>query len=245
MVLLQTWVQEHRPAGTPANVCALHERQDSRTAAVDTLKKVVRAHLVEADTLDDLDFPITAAEVRASLPTRKRIRSGDLGEILGTEYIREFTNYTVPINRLRHKDDRDTAMRGDDILGFRGNDPIQVLKAEAKSAARLSASTVKKACAALEGHSSRPKASSLGFVLKRLREQGRHAEAKRIQRLMNNQIAERDIEHLVFTLSGNDPLPVLVPHATGKVGRRLTGMVLFDHQQFIANLFDEMHAAAV
>lgn len=244
MVLLQTWVHEHRPEGTPVNVCALHEREGSRDTAVPTLKKVVRAHLVEADTLDDLGFPLTAAEVRASLPTRKAIRSGDLGEILGTEYIREFTDYKVPINRLRHKDDRDTAMRGDDILGFRGENPIQVLKAEAKSAARLSATTVSKACSALEQHSSRPKASSLGFVLKRLREQSRHDDAKRIQQLMNHSIAERDIEHLVFTLSGNDPLPLLIRYATGKVRRRLTGMVLFDHQQFIATIFDEMHAAA-
>jgi hypothetical protein len=61
---------------------------------------------------------------------------------------------------------------------------------------------------------------------------------------MNNPIAEQDIEHLVFTLSGNDPLPILIPHSVGEVQRRLTGMVLFDHQEFIKNLFDEMHAAA-
>lgn len=245
MTFLNAWLDERRPDGTPENVSALYERDGARALAINPLKEAVKAHLVQADTLDDLGFPLTAVEVRESLPTSKQIRSGDLGEILGTEYIREYTDYDVPVNRLRHKDDRDTAMRGDDIIGIRTDgDRIQVLKAEAKSATRLSNSTVKKACAALERHASRPKASSLGFILKRLREQRRHDEARVVQRLMNTTIAQRDIEHLVFTLSGNDPIDILKPYATGAVRRRLAGMVIFDHAAFIETLFDDMHAAA-
>ena len=62
---------------------------------------------------------VAAAEfILQKLPTSKSIRSGDLGEILATEYIAEQMPYTVPIKRLRWKDHRNTAMRGDDVIGI-------------------------------------------------------------------------------------------------------------------------------
>lgn len=62
---------------------------------------------------------MAAAEfILQRLPTSKSIRSGDLGEILATDYIAEQTPYTVPIKRLRWKDHRNTAMRGDDVIGI-------------------------------------------------------------------------------------------------------------------------------
>src|SRR5215469_8862295 len=42
-----------------------------------------------------------ATYIREKLPETKFIRSGDLGEILATEYIAEQTPFSVPIKRLR------------------------------------------------------------------------------------------------------------------------------------------------
>ena len=73
--------------------------------------------------------------VKNRLPTGKAIRSGDLGEILATEYVDQETNSRVPIKRLRYKDDQQMAMRGDDVIAVRPGPKrmTQVLKVEAKS----------------------------------------------------------------------------------------------------------------
>jgi hypothetical protein len=77
--------------------------------------------------------------VEGKLPTSKSIRSGDLGEILATEWIGTQGGYEVPIKRLRWKDHRNMAMRGDDVIGIRPNSQnsqpggLLFLKTEAKS----------------------------------------------------------------------------------------------------------------
>src|SRR5258708_1054311 len=59
------------------------------------------------------------AFIRNKMPRPINMRSGDCGEILATEYIEQMTEYKVPIKRLRWKDDRDVAMRGDDVIALR------------------------------------------------------------------------------------------------------------------------------
>jgi len=57
--------------------------------------------------------------LRTKLPTRPSLRSGDLGEIFATEYIDERTEFSAPVKRLRWRDHREMAMRGDDVIGMR------------------------------------------------------------------------------------------------------------------------------
>ena len=71
-----------------------------------------------ARILRRLGRPKSAAFIEGKLPTTKAIRSGDLGEILATEYIASHTPYAVPVKRLRWKDHRNMAMRGDDVIGI-------------------------------------------------------------------------------------------------------------------------------
>lgn len=52
------------------------------------------------------------------LPQTPQIRSGDLGEIYATEWIDAHSGYRAPIKRLRWKDHRNMAMRGDDVIGM-------------------------------------------------------------------------------------------------------------------------------
>ena len=82
----------------------------------------------------------------------KSIRSGDLDEILAAEYIAERTPFTVPIKRLCWKDNRNIAMRGEDVIGIERQPGSRTLrlKTEAKSRASLTAATVAEARAALD-----------------------------------------------------------------------------------------------
>ena len=113
--------------------------------------------------------------MKTKLPTKKNIRSGDLGEILSTEFIDAETPYQVSIKRLRWKDHRDMAMRGDDVIGIipaSEDKKINFLKTEAKSRAALNTATVQQARAALNDHDGLPSPHALAFVADRLYEMG-------------------------------------------------------------------------
>ena len=55
--------------------------------------------------------------LRALLPQTPRARSGDLGEILASELVKDETNLRLPVRRMRFKDGREVVMRGDDFIG--------------------------------------------------------------------------------------------------------------------------------
>src|SRR5262245_4390387 len=74
-----------------------------------------------AGILQRLGKPAAAEFVSGKLPENKSIRSGDLGEILAAEYLAGQTDYETPIKRLRWKDHRNMAMRGDDLIGIMQN----------------------------------------------------------------------------------------------------------------------------
>ena len=93
-----------------------------------------------AKRLEDLGAPETAKMLKELLPKSKRARSGDTGEILATEVAEQELGYTVPIRRLRWKDGRDAALRGDDIVGVAhdSSGKVQFLKGESKNLSTIS-----------------------------------------------------------------------------------------------------------
>lgn len=95
-----------------------------------------------------------AALIQGKLPTTKAIRSGDLGEIYATEWIDAHSGgYQAPIKRLRWKDHRNLAMRGDDVIGILQDaqtQRLQFLKTEAKSRAALTGQVLTEARAGLD-----------------------------------------------------------------------------------------------
>lgn len=244
MPLLDPWLEEHRPDGVPTNLRIFGERDAGRAAVFPVLTETVKSHFVRVESLQRMGFERAAAVLKSRVPTKVSVRSGDLGEILATEYVRERTDYQVPINRLRYKDDRDTTMRGDDTFGFRRVDGrTQVVKVEAKSRARLSTDVVRAACNSLKRPSAHPNPSSLGFIAGILRELDRDDEAEMVESVLEKKVADRDLEHLVFTLSGNDPLSVLKRHTKGTIRRSLVGIRIVDHQVFIRDVFEALHGA--
>ena len=68
-----------------------------------------------AAALAKLGKPAAAKMITDLLPQTPQSRSGDLGEIYATEWIDAHSGYRAPIKRLRWKDHRNMAMRGDDV----------------------------------------------------------------------------------------------------------------------------------
>jgi len=236
-----------RPEVGVEELLVLQERPGRRSMIEVAIQETVKDHLAGLDVVKRIGgYKKTLSYIRNKLPTAKRVRSGDFGEILASEYIDQCTEYHVPIKRLRWKDDRDTTMRGNDVIAIRKRMKRWcVLKAEAKSKANLGETVVGKAVEGLEKHAGRPNPSSLAFISSRLHELNNHSEAAVFVDFQSRTPEPDEIEHLVFTLSGNNPTNHLKKHLgkkTAPIRRHLVGCVIADHQQFIKTIFDRIYA---
>lgn len=147
--------------------------------AVNLVAKAIPLHYVSADRAADLLKRLGKAKaatfLETQLPTTKAVRSGDLGEMLGVTYLTELTPFKLGVMRLRWKDHRNMAMRGEDILSFSVDAKTQklsILKGEAKSRVSLNTDTVTAARKALAANNGRPSAHAMAFVATRYFEQG-------------------------------------------------------------------------
>lgn len=204
------------------------------------------SHVHFARVLKRLGKRAAAELVREKMPTGKSIRSGDLGEILGAAYVGEFTNYGTGVNRLRWKDHREMAMRGDDIVAVRvkPDGAPRFLKGEAKSNAALSKTTVGKARTALKSHNSRPSGHALSFLASRLHEEGEHDLGDVIDDAQwKNGIQLSEVSHMLFTFSANDPTKLLTDDLKkyrGRVRQSSVGLKADKHQDFIKAVFEKV-----
>ncbi len=219
------------------------ERPGGRDAVFDAFVNTVADHFVDLAVIEKMGgFSKTAHLLRNRLPVSKKTRSGDLGEIVATEFVARTTDYRVPIRRLRFKDDRDLAMRGDDVLGFRRlQSTTQVIKVEAKSRISLSATVIKEARLGLAKRDGRPNPSTLAFIEYVLRKENRDGEAELIAQLQHATIQAGSITHLVFTVSENDPTTLLSNHSDQVVKGillRLCGCQVSGHADFVKSVFE-------
>jgi len=230
-----------RPANTAQGCAAVAAIVPDHYAAEEHVARILRR----------LGRPRAAAFVEGKLPTTKAIRSGDLGEILATEYIAAATPYTAPIKRLRWKDHRNMAMRGDDVIALM-RDPISgrlhFLKAEAKSRANLAGAVVSEARIGLDKEGGLPSAHALEFIADRLMEAGDAELADAIDdALLKHGVAPQSVKHLLFTSSGNDPANLLRANLQGYAGtyRQLyVGVRIETHGAFVAEVYDRVIANA-
>jgi hypothetical protein len=142
--LFDNWCTMQSATHGPHLRTVLTERSGEQVAAAAVLLGAARLHYedptVTADRLARLGYTKTAKIFREYLPTTPRARSGDLGGIVATEYVNRKTPFTIPVLRLRWKDGREMALRGDDLIGIRTSQAghLVVLKGEVKSAQRIS-----------------------------------------------------------------------------------------------------------
>jgi hypothetical protein len=213
------------------------------------LAAIIPGHYAAEDRiariLERLGKPKAAAFIREKLPTTKTIRSGDLGEILATEYISQHTAYLAPIKRLRWKDHRNMAMRGDDVIGIRrdpSNGRLLFLKTESKSRSRLQARVITEARAALDKDNGLPSAHALAFISERLAEAGNTELADAIDDAqLKHGITPQSVAHLLFVFSGNSSSKTLADGLrtyAGGISQLSVGLWVENHGKFIGHVYD-------
>ncbi len=255
MIEFGTWCEIEESDVGHHTLSVLEVRAAERANGCTRIAALVPAHYASeeriAHALDRLNKKAAAKFIRDKLPTTKNIRSGDLGEILATEFIGENTDYEVPIKRLRWKDHRNMAMRGDDVIGLRV-DPathrLRFLKAESKSRTNLHAAVVTEARQALDKDNGLPSAHALSFVSDRLFEAGDYGLVDAIDEAQLKQgIAPQAVEHLLFTFSGNDPTDFLENSLNaycGGIAQQSVGLQVNQHGTFIADIYEKVIADA-
>lgn len=197
-----------------------------------------------ASTLERLGKPAAAEKLRVKLPEMKKIRSGDIGEIITTDYIDEKTGYSVPIKKLRWKDHRNMAMRGDDVIGLLINQEsqtIKFLKAEAKSNQSLSRNVLQKAREELDLNEGLPSPHALEFVAERLRETGKQELADYIEKAqLFDGISPGQVEHLLFTFTSSNPDRLQKEKFeaySGNIKQSSVGFQVSSHQKLIGSVY--------
>jgi hypothetical protein len=227
-----------------AGVTLYEERPGSRKQGLGMLKKLLADYFVGGGTILQAGGYSKAAEIIAnSLPSNKKTRSGDLGELLATEYINSETTFLVPIKKLRWKSDRETAMHGNDVIAVDTNaKPICVLKGECKSRAAFNEKAVNDAAETLDRHNGRPNPSTLAFITKRLYEEQRDSEARVFQNLQcNGSISAKNVKHMIFALAGSDPSHFLAKWLKPKhagIKREGAAIVVADHSDFVTHVYE-------
>lgn len=139
----ETWIYSRIGALAPnrktKTLQTYSEKAGGRDAVLKQLGEAVRTHYDQSDRIADdvarLGYDGAAEILRALLPQSKRARSGDLGEILASELVEEETGFRVPVRRMRFKDGREVAMRGDDFIGvgYDSDDKLWLLKGESSA----------------------------------------------------------------------------------------------------------------
>lgn len=251
MGLYETWCDSTKEKDKRKHYWTYVEKDGGRDEIRDGLAKTIRSHYDRleriAEDVKRLGYAVASEVLKAAMPQTVKGRSGDLGEILATELVEEEIGLRVPVRRLRYKDGRNMAMRGDDFIGagYDGaGEKLWLLKGEAKSNKVLSKATVESARKVLNRDNGRCTPDSLLFVANRLLESNDHDDNK-LGRNLRDEVGLKSlradrIDHMLFTLSGNGP------HASLKEDLEATGtnrdhyvvnIHVKDHQDFIAAMY--------
>lgn len=229
------------------------EKVGGRDDIRNDLAEAIRSHYDRLDRIGEdvkrLGFEVAGEILKAAMPQTAKGRSGDLGEILATELVEEEIGLRVPVRRLRYKDGRNMAMRGDDFIGAgydRTGEMLWLLKGEAKSNKGLGKATVTSARKVLNRDNGRCTPDSLLFVANRLLESS-DADDNILGRSLRDEVGLKSlrddrIDHMLFTLSGNGPHASLKEDLDAAGTNRdhyVVNVHVEDHQDFIAAMYLE------
>ena len=256
MVQFNDWCITTNAVVGDHNLCLLTGEIDKLATGIGETAVVVPGHYAAEEqvsrALARLGKTAAAALIQGKLPTTKGIRSGDLGEIYATEWIDAHCGgYLAPIKRLRWKDHRNMAMRGDDVIAI-NVDPesqrLRFLKTEAKSRVRLTGQVLANARTGLDKDGGRPSAHALAFISARLVELGELPLADAIDdALLKHGIPIQNVRHLLFTFSDNDPTALLnasLEAYQGGIPQLGVGLRVDGHAAFIGAVYERVIANA-
>lgn len=198
-----------------------------------------------ADILARLGKNAAAQKLRDKIPQVKKIRSGDIGEVLASEYIEDYTDFKVPIRKLHWRDHRNMAMRGDDVIGLYVNplnQTVRFLKTEAKSYKSLGTAVFSEARKELDNDNGLPSPHALGFVIDRLKNIGNSELADLLEKVqLVDGIKANQVEHLLFTFTASNPMPlqkVAFDAYTGNIQQTSVGFRVMNHQELIQKVYE-------
>lgn len=252
MSLFSEWCGRNQTKDNRKHYWTFIEKDGGREAIRARLADKMRSHYEHlsriAEDIARLGYPGAAELLRTVLPRTDRARSGELGEILATELVEEETSFRVPVRRLRYKDGREMALRGDDFIGiaYDPDEKLWLLKGEAKSKKILGKATINAARSALSRHDGRCTPDSLLFVANRLLESTDKDDVE-LGRTIRDGIGAKTIkasrvDHMLFTMSGNSP-PAALKEDLDSAGAGRTHYVvnlhIGDHQDFIKQMYEE------
>ncbi|MES5483337.1 DUF1837 domain-containing protein [Bradyrhizobium sp. INPA03-11B] len=253
MGLYRKWCKAAREENDRKRYWTFAEKAGGRDEIRNDLAERIRSHYDRleriANDVQRLGYEAAADILRAEMPQTSRARSGDLGEILATELVEEDIGLRVPVRRLRYKDGRNMAMRGDDFIGAgydNDDDRLWLLKGEAKSNKVLGKSTVANARKVLNRDNGRCTPDSLLFVANRLLESS-DANDNELGRSIRDEVGLKSlradrIDHMLFTISGNGPHASLKDDLDAAGTNRdqyVVNLHIADHQDFIAEIYTE------
>jgi hypothetical protein len=248
--LFNDWCGQQQNDEERKHFWILVEKAGGRTAVRDRLAETMRSHYERLDRIAEdvarLGYEGAAELLRTVLPRNARARSGELGEILATELVEEKTGFRVPVRRLRYKDGREMALRGDDFIGaaYDPDDKLWLLKGEAKSNKTLGKTTITQARDALSRHAGRCTPESLLFVANRLLDSDDEDDVE-LGRTIRDGIGDKTIranrvDHMLFTMSGNSPPSALkadLDEASTDRTHYVVNLRVEDHPEFIADMY--------
>jgi uncharacterized protein DUF1837 len=254
MTLYKRWCNaKQNKSNKRKRYLSLEERAGGREEIYDELVETIRSHYDRleriAEDVERLGYDYAAQVLQAALPQSKTARSGDLGEILATEFVEEVVGLRVPVRRLRYKDGRNMAMRGDDFIGagYGPKDDLWLLKGEAKSNKRLSKTTITNARTVLNRDNGRCTPDSLLFVANRLLESNDEDDIE-LGRTIRDEVGLKAlrpsrIDHMLFTVSGNAAPAALKKDLDASESNRNQFSVnvrITDHPEFIASMYEKV-----
>lgn len=251
MNLYQKWCESTKENSDRKHYYTYVEKDGARDEICDDLAKTVRSHYhrleLIADDVKRLGYEVAGEILRTAMPQSAKGRSGDLGEILATELVEEEICLRVPVRRLRYKDGRNMAMRGDDFIGAGydvADDKLWLLKGEAKSNKALGKSTVTSARMVLNRDHGRCTPDSLLFVANRLLESV-DPDDNQLGRSLRDEVGLKSLRadrivHMLFTVSGNGPhasLKMDLDAAGAERDHYVVNIHIEDHQDFITKIY--------
>ncbi|QIP06394.1 Hachiman antiphage defense system protein HamA [Bradyrhizobium symbiodeficiens] len=251
MPLFAEWCEYDSTVSEKKRLLRLREKAGGRTTVANTLASIMRSHYDDATRIaqdvSELGYAKAAALLSERMPRSATARSGELGEILATELVEENLGYRVPVRRLRYKDGREMALRGDDFIGVQNaaGQALKYAKGESKSRKTLSQDAITDARAVLARDQGRPTPISILFVADHLMDLG--GEEEKLGRAIRNEVATRAvtsdrIEHILFTISGNPTPKALLDDFEATSGDRPHAVIHLevpDHQDFIQASFEK------
>jgi hypothetical protein len=226
----------------------LYESDDARASIFKSLAETVFVHHNDPEefrmNLVTLGYSEAAREIDRR-PHNPNVRKGNLGEILASEYLRQYAGYQFPVYRLRKSID-DSPMPGEDILAFKfGNDDgsgRELLVGESKVRDRYAREVVEKAHEQLVNYDLRPRPKSFLLIVNILRDQGRHGEADQVLKFLDKFAPHQPTRsNLIFLVTGNNPRdPFGCIRELGNVIEKLTAINVYfiNLDDFVNTLFD-------